>query len=347
VAVDSLNVGEALCGMPEQLAAAHEHAGKLDRAALPDAADIDHIVSLGMGGSGVAGDILQAVGTATLPMPLTVLKHYRTPSFVGPRTLAFAISFSGETEETLEMTRGAISAGARVITLSRGGALAELAREHGLLHIECQADVPLPRFALGSLVAPLIVVLFRMGMLPEGHAGLLKAQQQLKHRRDQCKPGADPVRNPARELARKIDRTIPIVYGAGGFGSVVAMRWKCSINENAKAPAFWNVYPELDHNEICGWGQHGDVTRQVFTLIELHQGLEHPQLARRMLATREMIDEALRQVITVEAEGEGRLAQMLDMIYLGDWMSYYLALDNDVDPGPIDAITQLKAQLAR
>jgi glucose/mannose-6-phosphate isomerase len=347
VAVDSLGVGEALCSMPEQLAAAHEQAGRLDHADLPRTGDFDHIVTLGMGGSGIAGDLLQAVGTATLPVPLTVLKHYRTPAFVGPRTLAFAISFSGDTEETVEMARGAVAAGARVVTLSRGGALAALAREQDLLHIECRADVPLPRFALGALVAPLVVVLFRIGMLPEGHASLLKAQQQLKRRRDVCEPDADPARNPARELARRIDRTIPIVYGAGGFGSVAAMRWKCSINENAKAPAFWNVYPELDHNEICGWGQHGDVTRQVFTLIELHQGLEHPQLERRMLATRELIEEALNQVITVEAEGEGRLAQLLDMIYLGDWTSYYLALDNDVDPGPIDAITQLKAQVAR
>ena len=121
------------------------------------------------------------------------------------------------------------------------------------------------------------------------------------------------------------------------------MRWKCSVNENAKAPAYWNAYPELDHNEICGWGQHGDVTRQVFTIVELHHGLEHPRLERRMIATRELIDEAVNQVITVEAEGEGRLAQLLDLIYLGDWMSYYLALDNDVDPGPIDAIMQLKA----
>jgi glucose/mannose-6-phosphate isomerase len=347
MAVDSLNVGEALRSMPEQLATAHEQAGKIDRAALPDRADFDHIVTLGMGGSGIAGDILQATGTASLPVPLTVLKHYRTPAFVGERTLAFAISYSGDTEETLEMTRGAVAAGARVITLSRGGALADLAAEHGLLHITCSSDVPLPRFALGSLVAPLIVVLFRMGLLPEGHAALLKAQEQLKRRRDQCKPAADASRNPARDLARRIDRTIPIFYGAGGFGGVAAMRWKCSVNENAKAPAFWNLYPELDHNEICGWGQHGDVTRQVFTLVELHQGLEHPQLERRMTATRELIDEVLNQVITVDAEGEGRLAQLLDLIYLGDWMSYYLALDNDVDPGPIDAIAQLKALVAQ
>ena len=125
------------------------------------------------------------------------------------------------------------------------------------------------------------------------------------------------------------------------------MRWKQSMNENAKAPAFWNEYPELDHNEVCGWGQHGDVTRQVFTLVELRHGLEHPQLARRVAATRELIEEALHQVLTVEAEGEGRLAQLLDLIHLGDWTSYYLALDNDVDPGPIDAIMQLKAALGQ
>ena len=92
------------------------------------------------------------------------------------------------------------------------------------------------------------------------------------------------------------------------------MRWKQSVNENAKAPAFWNEYPELDHNEVCGWGQHGDVTRQVFTLVELRHGLEHPRLERRAVATRELIEEALVQVLTVEAEGEGRLAQLLDLI---------------------------------
>ncbi|HEX5587708.1 MAG TPA: bifunctional phosphoglucose/phosphomannose isomerase [Acidimicrobiia bacterium] len=344
--VDSMQIGEALSSLPEQLAAAHERAGRLDRAALPDPADIDNVVVLGMGGSGIAGDVVQAVGTATLPVPVTVLKHYRTPRFVGPRTLAFAVSYSGNTEETVEMARGAVAGGARLVTISNGGELAEVGRADGALHIPCTPDIPMPRLALGALVAPLFVVLFRMGMLPEAHASLAKAQEQLKQRRDACAPESDPARNPARELARKIDRTIPIVYGSGGLGGVAAARWKASINENAKAPAFWNVFPELDHNEICGWGQHGDVTRQLFTLVELHHGLEHPQLERKVAATREMIEEALHQVLVVEAEGEGRLAQLLDLMYLGDWTSYYMALANDVDPGPIDAITQLKARLA-
>ena len=345
MATDSLNFGEALCGLPEQLAAAHEAAGRIESRELPQASDFDHIVTMGMGGSGIAGNVVQAVGTATLPVPLTVLKHYRTPAFVGPRTLAFALSYSGDTEETLEMARGALAAGARLVVISSGGALAALAAESGSLHVRCPEGIVMPRLALGALVAPLAVVLFRMGMMPEAHAGLLRAQQQLARRREQCRPSADPSQNPAREMARKLDRTIPIIYGSGGLGGVAALRWKQSFNENAKAPAYWNEYPELDHNEVCGWGQNGDVTRQLFSLVELRHGLEHPRLEHRAVATRELIEEALCQVLTVEAEGEGRIAQLLDLIYLGDWTSYYSALGNDVDPGPIDAIAQLKAAL--
>ena len=145
-----------------------------------------------------------------------------------------------------------------------------------------------------------------MGMMPEAHASLLRAQEQLARRRDQCRPSVEGERNPARELARSIGRTIPIIYGQRR----ARRRWpRCAgssrVNENAKAPAFWNAYPELDHNEVCGWGQHGDVTRQIFTLVELRHGLEHERLARRAVAHAALIEEALAQVLTVEARGRG------------------------------------------
>jgi glucose/mannose-6-phosphate isomerase len=174
----------------------------------------------------------------------------------------------------------------------------------------------------------------------------VRAQEQLARRRDACRPSVEGAANPARELARQIGRTIPIIYGGGALGAVAAYRWKCDVNENAKAPAYWHAYPELDHNEICAWGQHGDVTRQLMTVVELRHGFEHGQLRRRFDITREIIEEAVHQVLRVEAEGEGRLAQLLDLMYLGDWVSCYLALDNDVDPGPIDAIFELKHRLA-
>jgi glucose/mannose-6-phosphate isomerase len=338
---DSLGFLDAVGGLPEQLAAAHEAAGESVQAAdLPDAASLRNIVVLGMGGSGVAGDVLAAVGNGSLPVPVTVLKQYRIPRFVGPGTLAFALSYSGDTDETLSMARGALDAGATLVTVSRGGALADLPG----LHVECPSGY-MPRAALGALIAPLFVSMFRMGLMPEAHALLVKAQEQLARRRDRCRPEVEGAANPARELARRIDRTIPLVYGGGALGAVAAFRWKCDVNENAKAPAFWAAYPELDHNEICGWGQHGDVTRQVFTLVELRHGFEHERLSPRFAATRALIEECLAQVLEVEAEGEGRLAQLLDLMYVGDWVSCYLALDNDVDPGPIDAIAALKRSL--
>ena len=342
-----MGVVDALRGAPEQLVAAHDDAAEvLDHHRLPDAGDVDHVVFCGMGGSGLVGDLVIAVGTATLPVPIVVIKQYRTPAFIGPRSLVFAVSCSGDTEETVAMAEGAADAGARLVTISGGGALEALGQARGAIGFRVRADVPGPRFALGAMLAPAIVTLFKMGMLPEAHAGLVRAQQQLARRRDQCVPEIEGPKNPARELARRIDRTVPLIYGQGGLGAVAALRWKQSVNENAKAPAFWNQYPELDHNEICGWGQHGDVTRQLVTLIELEHGLEDPRLVARAVATRAMIEETVAQVVTVSAAGEGRLAQLLDLIHVGDWTSVYLALQNDVDPGPIDAIHQLKTVLA-
>jgi len=347
VTKDSLGFLDAVAGLPEQLTAAHEAAAAaLSAQVLPAADEIRNIVVLGMGGSGIAGDVLASVANGTLPVPVTVLKQYRTPAFVGQHTLAFAVSYSGGTEETLSMTTGALDAGAHVVAIASGGALADLVTGRGGLHVACPPGY-MPRAALGALVAPLFVALFRMGMLPDAHALLVGAQDQLVRRRDVCVPSVPGDANPARKIARQIGRTIPLVYGGGALGAVAAMRWKADINENAKAPAFWNTHPELDHNEICGFGQHGDVTRQLLTLIELRHGFEHERLAPRFAGVREQVEECVAQVLEVRSEGHGRLAHLLDLMYVGDWVSCYLALENDVDPGPIPAIAVLKDLLAR
>jgi glucose/mannose-6-phosphate isomerase len=343
---DSLHFLDAVCGLPEQLAAAHEAAGCIESRHFAPASEIDQIVVCGMGGSGISGDVFAATLADELPVPVTVCKQYGLPAFVGPRTLVFAVSYSGGTEETVSMARAAASCGARLVCISVGGELEQIARESGGLHVACPAGY-LPRAALGSLIAPLFVAVYRSGLAPGAHAQLVLAQEQLARRRAKCEPAIEGSANPARELARRIGRTVPVVYGGGPLGAVAAYRWKCDVNENAKAPAYSHVHPELGHNEICGWGQHGDVTRQLITIVELRHGFEHDRLSPRFAATRDVIEEAVHQVVTVEAEGEGCLAQLLDLVYLGDFVSCYLALENDVDPGPIDAIFQLKDRLAQ
>jgi glucose/mannose-6-phosphate isomerase len=342
---DSLGFLDSVAGLPEQLADAHAAAARIDVAPLGAPERFANLVVLGLGGSGIAGDVLAAVANDVLPVPVTVLKQYRTPAFVGPASLVFAVSYSGETEETLSMAEGAIASGAAVVAVSSGGRLADVVSTAGGLHVPCPAGL-MPRAALGALVAPLFVTLFRLGLLPGAHELLVGAQDQLARRRDGCVPAVEGDSNPAREMARRIGRTIPLVHGGGALGAVAAMRWKADVNENAKAPAFWNSHPELDHNEVCGFGQHGDVTRQVLTLVELRHGFEHERLEPRFSGVRAQLEECVAQVLAVRAAGEGRLAQLLDLMYLGDWTSCYLAIENDVDPGPIPAIDLLKARLA-
>ncbi len=344
VTTDTLHFLDEVAGLPEQLAAAHEVASKVRIDQLPHESQVRNIVVLGMGGSGISGDVVAAAFNDELPVPLTVLKQMRAPAFVGEGTLAFAVSYSGDTEETVSMANAVVECGAHLVAISCGGELAALAARAGAVHLPAP-DGYLPRAAIGALVAPLLVTLFRMGLAPGVHANLMMAQQQLASRRAKCRLEVEGAANPARELARQVGRTIPLIYGGGALGGVAAYRWKCDVNENAKAAAFWHQYPELDHNEICGWGQHGDVTRQLFSLIELRHGFEHRRLAPRFELTRDIISECVHQVLSVQAEGDGRLAQLLDLMYMGDWFSCYLALQNDVDPGPIDAIFDLKARM--
>ena len=141
-------------------------------------------------------------------------------------------------------------------------------------------------------------------------------------------------------------RTIPVVYGGGPLGAAAASRWKNPINENAKAPAFWNAQPELCHNEVAGWGQHGDMTRQTMTIVNLRHEFEHPQVSRRFELVNELVDEVVASVLTVEAEGEGQLAQLLDLILFGDFVSLHLACQEGIDPGPVPALVDLKRRLS-
>jgi glucose/mannose-6-phosphate isomerase len=345
--LDSLGFLDAVTALPEQLDAAHRAAGALPRDVFPPAEGLRNIVVCGMGGSGIAGDVLAAASNSELDVPVIVLKQIRTPRFVGPDSLVFAVSYSGSTDEALSMAGGALEAGARVITVSRASSpLAALAEKHGALALACADDVPVPRAAIGALLAPIYVSLFRMGLLPSAHDALVSAHDQLARRRDACVPSVDAPRNTARETARRIGRTIPLFYGGGALGGVAAYRWKCDVNENAKAPAYSAQYPELDHNEICAWGQHGDVTRQLMSVVELRHGFEHAQLDARFTYTREIIDEAVHQVLEVRADGSTRLAQLLDLMYQGDLTTTYLALDAGVDPGPIEAIRVLKSRLS-
>jgi len=338
--LDTVGMYDLTAGLPEQVQAAAANARGLD--GLPDKATIEHVVVLGMGGSGVAGDILAASAGPFMSVPVVTVKSYELPAFVSDASLVFAISCSGKTEETLEAATEAAMQGAKVVAITQGGELGKLAAGWGAPTISVP-DIPQPRAALGAMAIPPLVVLEEIGLFPGAQQWIDLAVDQLKRRRDALVKGD----NEAERLARRIGRRIPLLHGGGAVGATAAQRWKTQINENANAPAFWAAQPELCHNEIQGWGQHGDVTRQVLSLIRLRHDSEHPQIMRRFDLTADYMREVVGGIDDVQAEGDGDLAQLLDLILFGDFVSLHLAFQEGIDPGPVPTLVELKQRLTQ
>jgi len=277
-----------------------------------------------------------------MAVPAVTVKSYTLPAFVGDGTLLFAVSFSGDTEETIEAAKEGAAQGAKVVIVTSGGELAKLGAAWGAPMVTLPSDIPQPRAAVGALAIPPLVMLEEMGLFPGASRWIELAVEQLKRRRDQLAE-AD---NPAAQLARRIAPTIPLIHSSGPLGGAAAQRWKTQINENANAPAFWNVQPELCHNEVQGWGQHTDVTRKSLSLVALRHDDEHPQVMRRFEMVAELVHDKVAGMYEVHAEGEGELAQLLDLVIYGDYVSLHLADTKGIDPGPVPTLAGLKQEFA-
>jgi glucose/mannose-6-phosphate isomerase len=339
-APDTDHVWDATFALPDQLALGAATAASV-AAALPARA-VAGVAAFGMGGSGIGHDVLAAIAGPLCPVPVVVRKDYEVPAFVGPSTLVLTASFSGNTEETVQALGTAIERGAQVVAVTGGGRLGALAEEAGVPVVPVPRDIPHPRLAIGAMSVAPLVVMEALGLLPGASELIAAAVEQVSHRRDQLAAG-----DLAARIAARIGRTIPLIYGGGAIGRAAALRWKCQVNENAKSPAFWAAHPELDHNELAGWGQMGDVTRQLVTLVDLRHDFEHPQVARRFAAVDEVMEEVVAGIVTVRAAGEGPLAQLFDLVLVGDVLSLTLAAQEGVDPGPIPVLEDLKVAVAR
>ncbi|MDP1808509.1 MAG: bifunctional phosphoglucose/phosphomannose isomerase [Actinomycetota bacterium] len=315
------------------------------RAQLPiEPSGIANIVVLGMGGSGISGDVCRVLFDDVLTVPLQVNRHYRLPAYVGPGTLVLAVSYSGNTEETLAALDEAGQRGAKAVCVSSGGKISQMAKDKGLPLVQIPAGLQ-PRAALGYLSLPPAVVLERLGLVPDLTAAVTEAVNLLHHQSARLRPQEPESSNPAKQLARRLLGRLPVIYGSEGVTSLAAFRFKCQINENAKQPANWNLLPELDHNEITGWQCLEDISRR-FHLIFLRDAEEHPQVKKRVEVTRDLIIDQFCGADEFWSSGASKLARLLSLVYLGDFTSAYLALLNGVDPSPVERIELLKKRLA-
>lgn len=326
---------------PEQISEALEIGASAE--SLPALEGIRSIAVLGMGGSGISGDFLETVLSERSEVFVRAIKGYALPRWVGPETLVFAASYSGNTEETLEAFDEARRRGSPIVCVSTGGKLGERAADAGLPLLRLPPGFK-PRAALGYLSVPILIATRRIAG-DEDMSDLDEAIGLIEKRSNEWGRAAPSDGNPAKRLAERLENHIPLVYGSEGPAALAAYRWKCQFNECSKVPAWSNSFPELNHNEIVGWGGMQDLTRDVFALIVLRDSRERTRISKRIEITVQLIDKSVAFVEEVEGSGTGVLARLLDLIYFGDFTATYLALVRGVDPAPVHVIEELKREL--
>lgn len=340
--IDQENMLKLLFDFPEQC----REAGKfIDQVSIPSGyRDVQNILIAGMGGSAIGGDLVKAVVNDQASVPIVVNRNYTIPEFVSAQTLFIAVSYSGNTDETLRSFKVAKKVGAKIIAITSNGQLEKFASESGFPCIKVPGGQS-PRASLGYLFIPLLGVLSRLGFAPNLNlrSELEESVELLSQMIDsELKPKIEDD-NLAKELAKSLYGKIPIIYISENLGAI-ATRWKGQMCENAKNLAYCNVFPEMNHNEIEGWNYPTDFLDKC-CVVMLRDGEEHPMTKARMNITAELIEEYPASIKEVESRGKSRLARIFSLICVGDWTSFYLSILNEVDPTPVPRITVLKKRL--
>jgi len=296
----------------------------------------------GMGGSAIGGDVVGACLDG-LPVPYQVVRGYELPAWVSEHTLVFAVSYSGNTEETLACVARALARGCRPVCVASGGRLAELAGQRDLPLVTVPAGLQ-PRASIGFLSTPIGVALEVAGLASGFDEQVAEAIEVTAELGAELGPQVADDDNEAKSIARRLLDRLPVVYGAG-VTAPAARRWKGQLNENAKTPAFFNELPELDHNELAGWATNPGVAGRV-VLVLLDDPAGDERLRRRLALTAASVQPRVAGVVRVVARGVLPLARLVSSAYVGDFASLYLALLYGVDPGPVAVLEDLKARLS-
>jgi glucose/mannose-6-phosphate isomerase len=338
---DSQDMLARISELPQQCRDAWANAQSLQLPA--EYRQAEAVIILGMGGSAIGGDLLRTLLESECPVPIIVNRDYTVPAFVNERTLAIASSYSGDTEETLAALEAARQAGAMLLAITTDGELATRARELKvpLLTFDYRAQ---PRAALGHSIVALIGIVGRLGFVSDKAADLDEAISVMESWQREINEAAPLAKNWAKKLAMKLHEHLSVVYGAGHL-SQVARRWKGQFNENAKAWAFFEQLPEMNHNALAGTQFPPDLAERIVTVM-LTSSLDHPRTRVRFQITQEILSQRGISCEEVEARGASRLAQMLSAIHFGDYVSFYLAMLYDVNPTSLKVVDYLKQRLA-
>ncbi|HDQ99876.1 MAG TPA: bifunctional phosphoglucose/phosphomannose isomerase [candidate division WOR-3 bacterium] len=323
---------ELVRAMPEHLLAGYD----IGCGQQPGRAD-DALVITGMGGSAISGALLAGVAADSSPVPILCSRDYDLPAAVGRRSLVIAISYSGNTEETLSGFNVARKRGCRLAVITSGGRLAAEAARARIPVVIVPTGLP-PRAALGFLFGSLLALARSARVLRLTRKTVIAASTLLATR-------YETWRRKAGRLARALGDNLPVVYATSRLSEPVAERWRCQINENAKLLCHSSILPEHNHNEIVGMGApYAMRSSHLFTLVD---DSTHSRTRLRLKHLLGITRGTYRKATILAAEGESRLEQALSLVLLGDLLSIELAASREVDPLPVTRIEELKRRMAR
>jgi glucose/mannose-6-phosphate isomerase len=337
---DKSGMFDVLAGFSSQL----EEAYGIGTAIVPpeELKSVNRIIITGLGGSAIGGDLLRSYLQYEIKLPVFVNRNYFLPAFAEEDTLVIVSSYSGGTEETLSAYNDAKQKNCRIICISSGGELSQMAAQDGYYVIKISKGYQ-PRCALAYSFIPLLLLLVKLGFIEEKENEIKQLINHIKEKSLQYTL-IDDEKNNAIQLAKHIEGRIPVIYSSTDILDVVNYRWRCQLEENSETLAFGNLLPEMNHNEIVGWKKNQEILRK-FVAVYLKDRDDHPRIQKRMDITREIVKPYVEVELVIESEGNTKLVRIFDLIYLGDWISYYLAILYKANPSEIENINYLKNKL--
>lgn len=321
------------------------------------------VVVLGMGGSGIAGDVLAALTGPEAPVPVHVHKGYGLPRWVGAADLVVAVSCSGGTEETLSALDLAVRRGSRILAIGASESpLGEVARQGRALFVPIEARGRQPRSMLWGLSVPLALAADALGLATTGPEGVEATAARLEEISAACRPDSESFVNPGKTLALALADRLTMTWGASDVASVASYRMSCQLAENAKTAGLAGGLPEANHNQVVAFDgpggamaatdifadpDLGEASWQRLRLVLLRDPAdEHPQVTRRAEVSKEIAEDRGLAVTELVAEGATRLERLASLVAPVDYGTVYLALALGIDPTPVVAIQDLKARIA-
>ncbi len=301
--------------------------------------DIRNIVIAGMGGSGIAANLVESLTFGRIPIPITICKSYNIPQFVSPHTLFIACSYRGNTEETVAAMNKALLKRAHVIGVSSGGKLLDICREYNLFYIQLPGGSDSPRGMLAYNLIALLYVLYHTNLI--GAAFIKETENAIEF----LDRGSKGIQNEAEIIARKLKGRLPVIYCDSRLFAI-ALRFQQQLNENAKQMAHVNTFPEMNHNELAGW-RFPETLIPMLQPIYMYSDHDHERVERRMEICRDIFEKKSNPIIDIIGEGASLLEQYYYLIHLTDWISFFLARENGVEPDGAESITYLKAELEK